>query len=55
MKSCIVVIVVKDVFGRVGGRSEPTLKGTVAASWTALGTSGASPSSCWATTTAAVS
>ena len=40
MKSCFVVIVVNDVVGRVGGRSERTVRSTVAASWTASGTSG---------------
>ena len=55
MKSCFVVIVVSDMVGRVGGRSAPTVGGTKAASWTALGTFGTSPSSCRARRTAAVS
>ena len=55
MKSCSVVIVMNDVLSRVGGRTEPTVERTVAASWKASGTFGTSPSSCRATRTAAVS
>ena len=54
INSCFVVIVVNDVVGRVGGRSEPTVGGIVAASWTASGTFGTLPLSCRATRTAAV-
>ena len=55
MKSCFVVILVTDVVGSVGGRSEPTVGGTVAASGTASGTFRTSLSSWRATRTAEVS
>ena len=56
MKSCFEVIVVNDVVGRVGGRSEPTVGGTVAASVDGLGDVPVLRLSSWrATRTAVVS